>query len=93
MGELPWMYFSETTNAEEYSLQITRKKKDMPVEEYSKVVPREFVTFLKKMKALKFEDRPEYEKLRLMFQKLAKKSEIEYDGKYDWTEPVNTNLK
>jgi len=84
LGELPWMHCPESTTADEFIEMISHKKRNMLPEEYSKVVPIEFATFLNTMKNLKYEDRPPYEKMKSLFRNLAKKLNIQYDNLYDW---------
>jgi len=41
--------------------------------------------FYKYVRALEFDDLPDYEGLRQLFRGLAEKVGIEYDGVFDWT--------
>lgn len=45
----------------------------------------ELVTYLKYVKSLKFEDRPDYSYLRRLLKELFVKSGYEYDFVFDWT--------
>ncbi len=45
----------------------------------------ELVTYLKYVKSLKFEDRPDYSYLRRLLKELFVKSGYEYDFIFDWT--------
>ena len=47
-------------------------------------VPEEFVTFMDYCRALKFEDKPDYNFLRRLFKDLFNRNGYEYDYVYDW---------
>jgi len=85
MGELPWQNCEKGMSTQEYLRSITEKKRSIAVENYSKITPIEFVTYVKEMRNLKFTDRPPYKKMIKMFRSLAKKKGIKYDNRYDWT--------
>ena len=50
-------------------------------------LPPEFDVFYKYVRALEFEDLPDYEGLRALFRGLAERSNIVYDGVFDWCVP------
>ena len=47
-------------------------------------MPIEFVSYMKRVRALKFEERPDYDGLRLLFKDLFYRNGFEYDYNYDW---------
>lgn len=50
-----------------------------------KGLPTEFVIFMNYVKALKFEEKPDYSYLRGLFKDIFKKFNFELDYKYDWS--------
>jgi casein kinase I homolog HRR25 len=50
-------------------------------------LPPEFDVFYRYARGLSFDDLPDYAGLRSLFQGLAERAEIEYDGVFDWTLP------
>lgn len=48
-------------------------------------LPTEFDIFFQYVRALAFEDIPDYEGCRKLFRSLAAREGIEYDGQFDWT--------
>ena len=63
---------------------IKTKKTEMSLEELCQDIPIEFVKYMKKVRALKFEERPDYDGLRLIFKDLFYRNGFEYDYNYDW---------
>lgn len=61
-----------------------------PVDVLCKGFPNEFVTYINYAKNLKFEDKPDYQYLRKLFDDLRKKNGYELDGVYDWSKPADT---
>ena len=56
----------------------------MPLEELCYNLPTEFITYMERVRALKFEERPDYDDLRLLFKDLFYRNGFEYDYNYDW---------
>ena len=52
-----------------------------------KGLPTEFSTFMNYVKALKFEEQPDYSYLRGLFREVFKRFKFELDYKYDWNKP------
>lgn len=50
------------------------------------------MTYLKYVKSLKFEDRPDYSYLRRLLKELFVKSEYEYDFIFDWSLAKSVSL-
>lgn len=55
-----------------------------PVELLCKGIPSEFADYLNYTKNLKFDETPDYNKLRGMFSRLMKAEKIVNDGEFDW---------
>lgn len=82
-GELPWQGVKVADKKAKYEM-IKGKKTEMSLEELCQDLPAEFVTYMKKVRALKFEERPDYDDLRLLFKDLFYRNGFEYDYNYDW---------
>lgn len=76
-GTLPWITQENSSDSE-----IKRKKANINYEALSKKCPIEFINFLKYAKSLEFNQEPDYEMLRNVFQEAASKSKI--IRAYDW---------
>jgi len=63
---------------------IRKKKSEMSLEELCGDIPFEFVTYMQQVRALAFEERPDYDILRQIFKDLFYRSGFEYDYNYDW---------
>ena len=57
------------------------------IEALTKGYPQEFATYLHYVKALKFEEKPDYPYLKNLFKVLFKKLGYEMDYKYEWVKP------
>jgi hypothetical protein len=70
----------------------------MPIEQIcGNQAPLEFSNYMHYVRALRFEDRPDYAGIRLTFKKLMRKEGFEYDHVFDWvmigpTPTGNSNL-
>ena len=63
---------------------ICDRKREIAPEELLKGHPIEFVSYLKYVRALDFEAKPNYDKLRNMFKRLFYLNNLKDDGVYDW---------
>ena len=63
---------------------IKQKKSEMSLEELCEELPVEFITYMTRVRELKFEERPDYDNLRNLFKDLFYRSGFEYDYSYDW---------
>ena len=68
---------------EKYEI-IKEKKEEMPLKELCKHMPNQFIEYMEKVRALKFEERPDYDVLRQMFKELFYDQGFEYDYNFDW---------
>ena len=60
-------------------------KNTIGVDELCDQVPREFTVYMDHVRALKFEDKPNYTVLRRVFRELFIRRRFEYDNVFDWT--------
>ena len=82
-GDLPWQNIRIADKRIKYEL-IKKKKTEITLEELCKDIPSEFVTYMKKVRKLKFEQTPDYKGLRSLLKDLFYRNEFEYDYNYDW---------
>ena len=83
-GKLPWQGINAMTRDEKYK-KILQKKIEINSYDLYKGFPREFADFLEICKNLKYDERPDYERLRNLFDNIMKKENYRYDYIYDWT--------
>jgi len=82
-GNLPWQGVRVVDKKEKYEL-IKSKKTDIPLETLCEGLPEEFVTYMRQCREMKFEERPEYTKLRNIFKELYYRNGFEYDFNFNW---------
>jgi len=54
------------------------------VEHFCHDLPLEFANYMHYIRALRFEDRPDYQAIRKMFRLLMEKEGYEFDHQFDW---------
>lgn len=82
-GSLPWQGLRANTKKQKYQ-KIMEKKMSTPIDSLCKGFPEEFRIYFEYCRALRFADKPDYAYLRRLYKDLALRSEIEYDGQFDW---------
>jgi casein kinase 1 len=80
---LPWQGLDARTKEEKYS-RIKQTKVETSVEELCRGLPEEFAEYLRYVKALKFDGRPDYGYLRRLMREVFIRESFEYDFKFDW---------
>ena len=81
-GTLPWRKIKGSTVSETWD--AIRDKKLETESVLTVGLPPEFDVFYKYVRALEFEDLPDYEGLRALLRGLADRSNHVYDGVFDW---------
>lgn len=82
-GSLPWQGLKATTKRQKYD-KILEKKVSTSSEVLCKHFPIEFRTFFEHVRALGFDDRPDYDYLKRLFRDLFFRRGCTYDGIFDW---------
>ena len=82
-GSLPWQGLKANTKPEKYQ-RICEKKMSTSVEALCKGYPLEFITYLNYCRALKFEDKPDYNYLRRLFKELFTREGFDPEGNFEW---------
>lgn len=85
-GRLPWQGIY-AKSVESKLLRIGEMKAGKPFQELLDNSPPEFNAYFKHCRSLGFEDEPNYELLRQLFEQGLKQRGWTRDGKYDWTDP------
>ena len=85
-SSLPWQGLKGATKEDKYQ-KIGTKKRDTSVEELCRGSPKAFAKYLNMCLALKFDERPNYDKMKKLFQHTLR----EYGGQknsFDWHDKV-----
>jgi hypothetical protein len=83
-GSLPWQGL-RVRGKEAKEIAVMEKKVDMSPEELCQGLPREIATYMKYVRSLEHERRPDYIMLRGLFQNLAEEEGTEFSNVFDWT--------
>ena len=78
-GKLPWQGVTGTKKMERY-LKIYKMKKNVTAEDLCKSLPPQMVQFTKYIKHLEFEQEPDYNYLRSLFNSILKQRKINLDS-------------
>ena len=78
-GKLPWQGVQGTKKMERY-LKIYKMKKNVTPEDLCKSLPSQMVSFVKYVKQLEFEQEPDYNYLRSLFQSILKQRKMNFDS-------------
>ncbi|KAI8060984.1 kinase-like domain-containing protein [Gongronella butleri] len=81
-GSLPWQGLKAATNKQKYE-KIGEKKQSTTVKELCAGYPNEFAIYLQYVRKLGFEETPDYDFLRDLFNKVLDREGPD-DGVYDW---------
>ena len=82
-GNLPWQGVKVADKKEKYEI-IKERKVSMSLQELCEGLPNQFIEYMERVRALKFEERPDYDSLRIIFKDLFYANDFEYDYNYDW---------
>ncbi|KAJ1646087.1 Palmitoylated plasma membrane-bound casein kinase [Coemansia asiatica] len=82
-GSLPWQGLKAATNKQKYE-KIGERKQNTPVRELCEGFPPEFATYLSTVRKYAFEETPDYNYLRGLFDSVLVSIGEKDDGVYDW---------
>jgi casein kinase 1 len=82
-GGLPWQGLKAATNKQKYD-KIGEKKQQTSIRELCEGFPEEFASYLTYVRKLGFEESPDYDYLRGLFDLALMKNGLVDDGVYDW---------
>lgn len=83
-GSLPWQGLKAGTKKQKYE-KISEKKMSTPIEVLCKSYPKEFASFFHYCRSLRFDDKPDYAYLKVLFRELFIREGFQFDFVYDWT--------
>ena len=83
LGKLPWMGLKTDDVRERYKM-IGHIKEDITTSKLCGGINREFGTYLRYVKSLKFADRPDYNYLKSLFRNCLKNNQWLEDNVFDW---------
>src|SRR4051812_34074846 len=83
-GSLPWQGLKAATKKQKYD-RIMEKKMSTSTESLCRGFPSQFSIYLNYTRALRFDDKPDYQYLRRLFRDLFVSNGLDYDYVYDWT--------
>lgn len=83
-GSLPWQGLKADTKDGKYKV-ICEKKQKTSIDVLCKSLPPEFTNYLSVVKALDFQEKPDYSGLRKCFRELFAREGFQLDYVFDWT--------
>ncbi len=83
-GSLPWQGLRAATKKLKYQ-KIHDCKADTSIEDLCEGYPSEFVTYLRYVRELSFDECPDYAYLRTLFRELYKREGFADDSMFDWS--------
>lgn len=86
LGSLPWQELEDTTDDD--LTKIGQMKESMSGEELCKGLPSEFAWYIDYTRSLRFDEKPDYARLRRLFQRLFVRMGFRYDQVFDWTQKI-----
>ena len=90
-GNLPWNEIKAKDKYDRYK-KILKQKIEINISDFCKNLPFEFEYFFNYCRILKYEQKPNYEKLRQLFYDVLKKESFEMDYIYDWSNINNLKM-
>ena len=87
-GKLPWQGVSCKQKAEKY-VKIYTMKKNLNLDEFCKNMPREIIYFMNYARGLEFEQKPDYNYLRSLFENILKENRITNDLHFSWIQDLS----
>ena len=82
-GKLPWQGMEAGSKNEKYEL-LSQAKMDTPLDTLCQGLPSEFLSYMSKVRNLRFDERPAYTQLRGLFITMMVKNNYAFDYQYDW---------
>ncbi|KAJ6221366.1 hypothetical protein RDWZM_007178 [Blomia tropicalis] len=90
-GKLPWSGLRKLAGKVRYQ-KIYEYKSSIPIETLFHGFPIEFTNYLRYVRALEFEDEPNYQYMQTLFINLFQRENYRDDGSYDWSNRLTTGL-
>ena len=87
-GRLPWQGVSCKAKAEKY-VKIYFMKKNLDFDDFCKNMPKQIITYMKYCRNLEFEQKPDYEYLRSLFEDALKFKGFNNDLCFSWIKDIS----
>lgn len=91
-GSLPWMGINLRTRGQKFD-KILAVKESTTIESLCQGFPQEFADYLRDVRALKFDEQPDYTAYRKRFRDLFIREGFVFDYVYDWTDTSKVQKK
>lgn len=89
-GSLPWQGIMMKNKEDKYAA-ILERKKNISNEELCKNLPKYIKLYVSYVKNLQYEEEPDYDYLKGLFEECIKGMNETYDNIYDWSSNINLN--
>ncbi|OHT07767.1 Casein kinase I isoform delta-B [Tritrichomonas foetus] len=83
-GSLPWQGLPGNTPSIK-SQNVANSKLETPLESLCYGLPNEFYQYMKSVRALKYDEQPQYSEYRRIFRELFERENMIFDNIYEWT--------
>lgn len=83
LGRLPWQGLAGSTKSKR-SNNIFNIKRNTSIDSLCKDLPKEFATYMKYCRLLRFRQRPDYNYLKSLFINIFNENNYKYDDNFDW---------
>ena len=87
-GKLPWQGVSCKAKAEKY-VKIYSMKKHLNFDIFCKDMPKQIITYMKYCRELEFEQKPDYDYLRNLFEEVLKSKGMHNDLHFSWIQDIS----
>ena len=84
-GRLPWEDAEEERSFTQCVHDVGCAKMSMMPQTLCRDLPNEVLSYMRRVRALKFSETPDYQSFRQLFRKRFKKEKFSWDLEYDWT--------
>ena len=82
-GVLPWQGLKAKNTKDKYE-KIMEKKISTPIETLCQGLPQQIQMFIQYTRDLRFDDKPDYDKLKRIIRIMTESDKIKYDNLFDW---------
>ncbi|OWF34815.1 Casein kinase I isoform delta [Mizuhopecten yessoensis] len=83
LRKLPWQKLN-IKNKHKKRKKVLQLKQSSRIDDMIKGYPQEFAIYLKRCRSLRFEEKPDYYNLRLLFRNLLHRQNLTSDNTFDW---------
>uniref|UniRef100_A0A914VG32 non-specific serine/threonine protein kinase n=1 Tax=Plectus sambesii TaxID=2011161 RepID=A0A914VG32_9BILA len=92
-GDLPWILAESVVGGDEKRRLMADIKLHTPVKKLCEGLPDEFFAYITYCRSLRFDEQPDYARLRLLCEVAMHRLDYEIDGIFDWTIRLRDDLE